>query len=70
MGKVYLKSKEMCYFTKLTSKRAILTGNNLFGQKIDNNKIQEKKNGRVWFLGKCTKTAQKLRKSVILCNVH
>ena len=29
----------------------------------------EPKNGQVWFLAKCTKTAQKLRKSVALRNL-
>ena len=36
-GKVYEnypKIKEKCYFTKLTSKRAISTGNHFFGPKI------------------------------------
>ena len=47
-GKVsenYPKIKKSFQFMKPTSKRAISTGNHLFGPLLDNNEIQNKKKG-------------------------
>ena len=46
LGQVYEncpKSKEKCYFTKLTSKRVISTRNNLFGPKCYFTKLTSKR---------------------------
>ena len=69
MGKVYengTKIKKKCYFMKLTSKRVISISNLLFDPKIRLLQNFDKRNWRVWFWAKFTKTARKLRKSVIL----
>ena len=60
------KHKNKCYFTKITWKRVIYTGNPLFRHKIRSKRNLERKNGLVLFWAKCTKNCAKIREKCYL----